>query len=69
MGDDMSKRFFVKVIINIFKIVKVTLIKLTWPDGCEYQIDHVLDVRTAPAKRGESGIRYSIFKSVFHLQK
>ena len=55
----MSKRVFVKVIISIDEIGKVTPIQLTWPDGREFLIDRLLDVRPAPAKSGGSGIRYT----------
>lgn len=55
----MSKRVQVKVIAEFDTIGKTTPIKLTWPDGREFAIDQVLDVRPAPAKSGGSGIRYT----------
>jgi hypothetical protein len=54
----MSKRVFVKVIIDVDTVGKITPIQLTWPDGREFPIDRVLDIRPAPAKSGGSGIRY-----------
>ena len=55
----MSKRVFVKIQINVDVLGQITPIKITWPDGREFQIDRVLDVRPAPAKSGGAGIRYT----------
>ena len=55
----MSKRVFVKVLLEIDEIGKVTPRKIIWPDGREFQIDRLLDFRPAPAKSGGSGLRYT----------
>ena len=55
----MSKRVFVKVLIDIDVVGKITPKKITWLDGREFEIDRVLDIRPAPAKSGGSGIRYT----------
>lgn len=54
----MSKRIFVKVLLDVDEIGKITPRKITWPDGREFQIDRLLDIRPAPAKSGGLGIRY-----------
>lgn len=55
----MSKRVFVKVLVDIDEVGKIMPRKITWPDGREFEIDRVLDIRPAPAKSGGSGIRYT----------
>lgn len=55
----MSKRVFVKILIDVDLVGKITPIRITWPDGREFQIDKVLDIRPAPAKSGGAGIRYT----------
>jgi len=55
----VCKRVFVKVIVAIDEIGKVTPRKITWPDGREFEIDRVMEIRPAPAKSGGSGIRYT----------
>jgi len=55
----MSKRVFVKVLLEIDEIGRKTPKQLTWPDGREFQIDRVLEIRPAPAKSGGAGIRYT----------
>lgn len=54
----MSKRVFVKVLLDVDFYGKITPKELTWPDGKKYMVDRVLDVRPAPAKSGGSGMRY-----------
>jgi hypothetical protein len=55
----MSKRVFVKVLLDVDEIGKVTPRRITWPDGREFEIDRVLEIRPAPAKSGGAGIRYT----------
>ena len=54
----MSKMQFIKVLVDFDFHGKVTPVKIIWPDGREFEIDRVLDVRQAPAKSGGAGIRY-----------
>ena len=54
----MSKRVYVKALIDVDIAGRITPRRITWPDGREYLIDRVLDVRPASAKSGGSGIRY-----------
>ena len=54
----MSRMVFVKVIVDFDIHGKMTPLKITWPDGRQYDIDRVLDVRMSAAKSGGSGIRF-----------
>ena len=55
----MSKRVFVKILIAVDTLGKITPKQITWLDGRVFQIDRVLDARPAPAKSGGAGIRYT----------
>ena len=57
-GDGMSKMQYIKVLVDFDFYGKVTPVKIIWPDGREFEIDRILDVRHAPAKSGGSGMRY-----------
>ena len=57
-GAAMSKMQFIKVVVCFGFNGQVTPVKIVWPDGREFDIDRILDVRFAPAKSGGSGMRY-----------
>lgn len=47
----MSKMQFIKVMVDFDFHGKVTPVKVVWPDGREFQIDRVLDVRPRQQNR------------------
>jgi hypothetical protein len=55
----MSQRVVVDVVAS-FHDGKVLPISFCWPDGRQFEVDRVLDVRTGPSKSGGYGVRYTI---------
>lgn len=54
----MSKRVNVRVFVECGFDGELIPAKIIWPDGREFIIDKVLDVRNAPAKSGGAGLRF-----------
>jgi hypothetical protein len=54
----MSKRVIVKVMVEVDIDGNMTPVRITWPDGRQFIVDRLLDVRPTPAKSGGAGIRY-----------
>jgi hypothetical protein len=55
----MSKRVNVKVLVDFGLDGNMLPVRITWPDGREFEVDRVMDVRPAPAKSGGTGLRFT----------
>lgn len=54
----MTKRVFVKVLAECDLSGHVTPVRITWPDGREFEVDRLLSVGPGVAKSGGSGECY-----------
>ncbi len=54
----MSKRIFVKVLAEYDLSGQITPLRITWPDGREFEIDRLLSVGPGVSKAGGSGDCY-----------
>lgn len=54
----MSKMVFIKVLAEYDMAGNITPIRITWPDGREFEVDRLLSVGPGVAKSGGSGERY-----------
>ena len=54
----MPQRVFVKVLARFDLVGNITPVKITWPDGREFDVDRLLSVGPGIAKSGGSGECY-----------
>jgi len=54
----VSKRIFVKVLAECVLYGNIVPIRITWPDGREFEVDRLLSVGPGVAKSGGSGECY-----------
>ncbi len=56
----MSRKVYVGVTVRVDEAGKARPLAIHWEDGRTYEVDRVLDVRRAPAKKvGGCGTRYA----------
>ena len=56
----MTRRAYVRVVVDVDEIGKVHPLKIYWEDGRSFDVDRLLDVRRAAAtKAGGQGMRYT----------